>query len=59
VSWDLKFDRSIVLPDGKILQTLEDARQYILPLPPSEHDTTAWQVAIEALLLAAQFSGGG
>lgn len=59
MSWDLKFDRSIVLPDGKILQTLEDARQYILTLPPSEHDTTAWQVAIEALLLAAQSSGGG
>ena len=59
MSWDLKFDRSIVLPDGKILQTLEDARQYILTLPPSEHDTTAWQVAIEALLLAAQFSGAG
>jgi len=55
----MKFDRPIVLPDGKILQTLEDARQYILTLPTSEHDSTAWQVAIEALLLAAQFSGGG
>ena len=55
----MKFDRPIVLPDGKILQTLEDARQYILTLPTSEHDGTAWQVAIEALLLAAQFSGGG
>jgi hypothetical protein len=41
------------LPDGKTLRTLEDARQYILALPKSEHDTTAWQVAIEALLVAA------
>jgi hypothetical protein len=30
-----------------------------LTLPPSEHDSTAWQVSIEALLLAAQFGGGG
>ena len=59
MSWDVKFDRPIVLPDGKILQTLEDARQYILTLPASEQGHTAWQVAIEALLLAAQFSGGG
>jgi len=41
------------LPDGKTLRTLEDARQYILALPKSEHETTAWQVAIEALLVAA------
>src|SRR5258705_9545419 len=34
-------------------------RQYILTLPASEHASTAWQVAIEALLLAAQSSGGG
>jgi hypothetical protein len=53
VSWDQRFDRPIVLPDGKMLRTLEDARQYILTLPKSEQDNTAWQVAIEALLLAA------
>jgi hypothetical protein len=54
VSWDQRFDRPVVLPDGKTLRTLEDARQYILTLPRSEHDSTAWQVAIEALLLAAE-----
>jgi hypothetical protein len=54
VSWDQHFDRPIVLPDGKTLRTLEDARQYIITLPKSEHETTAWQVAIEALLVAAE-----
>ena len=54
VSWDQRFDRPVVLPDGKTLRTLEDARQYILALPKSEHETTAWQVAIEALLIAAE-----
>jgi hypothetical protein len=56
VSWDQCFDRPVVLPDGKTLRTLEDARLHILSLPKSEHDTIAWQVAIEALLLAAGVS---
>jgi hypothetical protein len=56
VSWDQRFDRPVVLPDGKTLRTLEDARLYVLALPISEHDTIAWQVAIEALLLAAGVS---
>ena len=54
MSWDQRFDRPVVLPSGKTLRTLEDARQYILTLPKSEHETTAWQVAIEALLIAAE-----
>jgi len=54
VSWDQRFDRPVVLPDGKTLRTLEDARRHILALPKSEHETTAWQVAIEALLVAAE-----
>jgi hypothetical protein len=54
MSWDKRLDRPVVLPDGKTLQTLDDARQYILALSKSEHETTAWQVAIEALLIAAE-----
>jgi hypothetical protein len=54
VSWDKRLDRPVVLPDGKILQTLDDARRHIIGLPKSEHETTAWQVAIEALLIAAE-----
>ncbi len=52
MSWDKRLDRPVVLPDGK--RTLEDARLHILTLPKSEHETTAWQVAIEALLIAAE-----
>ena len=54
MSWDQCFDRPVILPDGKTLRTLEDARRHILTLPKSEHETTAWQVAIEALLIAAE-----
>jgi hypothetical protein len=42
------------LPNGKTLLTLEDARLYILQLPRSEIESIAWQVAIEALLIAAE-----
>jgi hypothetical protein len=44
------------LPNGKTLLTLEDARLYILQLSRSEIDSIAWQVAIEALLIAAEKS---
>ncbi len=54
MSWDKRLDRPVVLPDGKTLRTLEDARRHILTLPESGHDTTAWEVAIEALLIAAE-----
>jgi hypothetical protein len=54
VSWEERLDRPVVLPDGRTLRTLEDARRHILTLPKSEHETTAWQVAIEALLIAAE-----
>jgi hypothetical protein len=57
VSWDQRFDCPVVLPDGKTLRTLEDARRYIITLPKSEHKTTAWQIAIEALLVAAERRG--
>ena len=56
MSWDQRFYRPAVLPDGKTLRTLDDARLHILSLPKSEHDTAAWQVAIEALLVAANVS---
>ena len=54
MSWDERLDRPIVLPNGKTLLTLEDARRHILKLPQSELDAIAWQVAIEALLIAAE-----
>ncbi len=56
MSWDQRFDRPVVLPDGKTLRTLEDARLHILSLPKSEHEAIAWQVAIEALVVAADAS---
>jgi hypothetical protein len=54
VSWNERLDRPIDLPNGKTLLTLEDARLYILQLPRSEIESVTCQIAIEALLIAAE-----
>jgi hypothetical protein len=46
-----------VLPNGRQLATLADARAYILALKKSDQDSAAWQAAIEALLLVADLGG--
>lgn len=53
MSWNERLDLAIDLPNGKMLQTLEDARLYILQLPKAEVESIACQIAIEALLIAA------
>jgi hypothetical protein len=58
VSWKRRFDRPVILPSGQKLRTLDDARRYILTLSQSEHETTPWQIAIESLLLAADYPAG-
>jgi len=37
VSWDKRLDRPVVLPDGKTLRTLDDARRHILALVCTEN----------------------
>ena len=54
VSWDKRLDRPVVLPDGKTLRTPEDARRHILTLPKLVLETMAWEVAMEALLIAVE-----
>jgi hypothetical protein len=45
------------LPRGRKLVTLEDAGKYISKLPRTEHETAAWQAAMEALILVATLGG--
>jgi hypothetical protein len=45
------------LPKGGKLTTLDDARSYILDLPAELQTLTAWQHAIEALLLVGDHGG--
>lgn len=54
MSWSRSFRDPIVLPDGRILKTLQDAGEYIAALPKKEHDLPEWQTAIEALLLVVE-----
>jgi hypothetical protein len=55
--WKRRFDEPILLPRGRQLVTLEDAGRYITKLPRTEHETTEWLAAMEALILVAT-SGG-
>ena len=51
MSWDQRFYRPVVLPDGKTLRTLDDARLHILSLPKSEHDTCAYRKSSPSILV--------
>jgi hypothetical protein len=57
VAWDQAFFDPIILPRRKPLVTLRDAALYITKLPKVEHDAEAWQAAMAALLLVAEYDG--
>jgi hypothetical protein len=50
-AWSRRFEPPVPLPDGGELETLDQARTFIIGLPEEVHRTPAWQTAIEALLL--------
>jgi hypothetical protein len=51
--WQRKFGDPIPLPDGRKLDTLRDAADYITGLPKKESDLPEWQTAIEVLMLVS------
>jgi hypothetical protein len=53
-SWQRPFDDPIPLPRGRELLTLKDAANYIMKLPKAEQNIAEWQVATEALIMAAE-----
>jgi hypothetical protein len=57
MNWERKFDDPIVLPDGRKLNTLKQAGEYIIGLPKADHAKPEWQVAMQALILVAENDG--
>jgi hypothetical protein len=55
--WTRHFDEPIPLPDGRLLQTLLDAGQYIASLPRALHQRSEWRTATGLLLMAADGRG--
>jgi hypothetical protein len=51
------FDDPIPLPDGGEIETLSDARAYILKLGKKDQQADEWQAAIAALIMAAEGKG--
>jgi hypothetical protein len=57
--WSRRFFDPIDLPNGRRIETLRDAANYITALPASEHDLPHWRAAIEALILSAEHGESG
>jgi hypothetical protein len=57
VDWSRPFDDPIQPPKGKKLVTLKDAAAYILALPKSKQQSSEWQAAGEAVIMAAEDRG--
>jgi hypothetical protein len=55
--WSRAFEDPIPLPRDRQLVTLLDAGIYINELPKADQQLDEWQVAIEALLMAAEDRG--
>ncbi|WP_424630058.1 hypothetical protein [Bradyrhizobium sp. SYSU BS000235] len=57
MSWEDRFHQPVQVPSGRPLETLADARDYILALPEAQQKTRPVLTATEALLLAATRTG--
>lgn len=55
--WSARFQPPVEVPNGKPLQTLADARKFLLKLPENERRTKVVQAVIETLLMAAMRTG--
>ena len=55
--WSAPLSRPLILRDGKTLQTLADARAFVLALPAAYQERNAWQSAAELLMAAAEHGG--
>jgi hypothetical protein len=56
--WNSKLSRTVPPVRAEPMQTLADARSYILALPPGVRTQEDWERAVELLLTAAE-SGTG
>jgi hypothetical protein len=56
VTWSHRFDVPIKLPNGKRIETLDDARKYLLAIPKKKWTPTVG-AAIEAVIMAANGEG--
>jgi hypothetical protein len=55
-SWSKQFWNPIVLRDGRVIATLDEARTLLLALPERHQSRPFWQYAAELLIDAAERS---
>jgi hypothetical protein len=55
--WSASLTRPVVIRNGPVLRTLNDARTFMIDhLPAEDHDRNSWRQAAELLLAAADGS---
>lgn len=58
MSWSARFKHPIAVPSRQPIETLDDARSYVLALGDQVRGTRTWEIALENLLRAAEEGGG-
>jgi hypothetical protein len=56
MTWSKRFDVPVKLPNGGRIETLDQARRYLLELPEADHSEMVG-IAAEALVMAAEGRG--
>lgn len=56
--WSAAFDDPIPLRNGRKLETLQQAADYVMQLPEDAQRASHWQTAVETLINAAERGGG-
>ena len=56
--WSAAFDDPIPLRNGRMLETLQQAADYVMQLPEDAQRASHWQTAVETLINAAERGGG-
>lgn len=57
MTWSMRFDEPVQLPDGSQLFTLRQAAKYILTLTNTDHCAKEWRIAMRKIIEAADHGG--
>lgn len=57
MNWSARFSRPIAVPSRQPLETLDDARSFVLALGDQVRGTRTWEIALQNLLRAAEEGG--
>lgn len=57
MTWSMRFEDPVQLPDGSQLFTLRQAAKHILTLTKADHRAKEWRIAMRKIIEAADHGG--